>query len=212
MVRASSFTLYKPSLLSYVQQHHLLYSPLLYFTQLVLSRVVIFLLPPSNMPTPTQQSGNSNPSYPPPAMDSDSDYIDPNEEYIKLKLQITDLTGNRRKAGEKADNAKLKRLQTRLEAVKKDYVFREKEAEAAFQVKRREADQAVLLARLRGEPSVVLTKTKKVPVPEEKAKEPVSKPSNDLLDNSGSDDDSPGGFFELLEPMPTEETQILESP
>ena len=163
-------------------------------------------------PTPTQQSGNSNPSYPPPASDSDSDYIDPNEEYIKLKLQITDLTGNRRKAGEKADNAKLKRLQTRLEAVKKDYVFREKEAEAAFQVKRREADQAVLLAHLRGEPSVVLTKTKKVPVPEEKAKEPVSKPSNDLLDNSGSDDDSPGGFFELLEPMPTEETQILESP
>lgn len=159
-------------------------------------------------PASGEQSERTTPPTPLPDSDSDSDYSDPNEEYVKLKLRITDLTGPRRKANEAADNAVLKRFQARLDTVKDDYVFREKEAEAAFQVKRREADQAALLTRLRGEPG---TKSEKAANSVPKAtssanKEPPSNPNGNAFNNDGSDSDSPCGFFELLEPMPTTET------
>lgn len=156
---------------------------------------------------------SSPPPLSPSEMDeeSDSDLMNPNDEYVKLKLRITDLTGHRRKANETADNNLLKRLQTRLEIVKNDYLFRPKEAEAVFQAKRKEADQAALMARLRGEPGLEVEK--KVKRPSAAESKPATK-SNispkttdaDTLDKSGSDDDSSGGFFDLLEPMPSEET------
>ncbi|KAL5535622.1 hypothetical protein ACEPAF_3716 [Sanghuangporus sanghuang] len=133
-----------------------------------------------------------------------SDIDDPNAEYVRLKLQITDLTGNRRLANEIADEEFLRKLRGRLESVKKNYFFSEKDAEASFKSKRREADEALLLARLRGEvaPAPKPIKRDKVEVPQPPEKPKGIQSSEDVFDDL-ADDDSDGGIFGILEPMPT---------
>lgn len=51
--------------------------------------------------------------------DEGSDTDDPNIEYARLKLRITDLTGSRRRSEEITSNEFLRKLQARLESVKK---------------------------------------------------------------------------------------------
>lgn len=132
---------------------------------------------------------------------------DPNVEYVNLKMRISDLTGERRQAGEALDDMFLQLLRLRLEEVKKSYFFDENDAEDTFRDKRRQADEDALLSHLRGEshpakPSTQRKPKKKAPPPFEPQK---TVPSNDLFDIDGSDSDSPGGLLDILEPMPTTE-------
>ncbi|PCH33517.1 pre-mRNA-splicing factor ATP-dependent RNA helicase prp22 [Wolfiporia cocos MD-104 SS10] len=114
---------------------------------------------------------------------------DPNAEYVRLQMQISDLTTHRQ-SGERRDATFLEALQRRLEEVKKDYLFDEEEAVAQFQIQRDKADAAALEARLRG--------TTQVPKIVDVA-ETSHASSTDIFDEDG---DSPGGMFELLE-MPS---------
>ncbi|KAL5495158.1 hypothetical protein ACEPAI_620 [Sanghuangporus weigelae] len=136
-----------------------------------------------------------------------SDIDEPNAEYVRLKLRITDLTSNRRRNDETADEEFLRKLRARLESVKKNYFFSKKDAEASFKAKQREVDEALLLARLRGEVPPIPKPTKRdkveVPQPPEEPKEAQS--SEDVFDDL-ADDDSDGGIFGILEPMPTSMT------
>ncbi|KAI0932374.1 hypothetical protein AcW2_001025 [Taiwanofungus camphoratus] len=129
---------------------------------------------------------------------------DPNAEFVRLKMQISDLIGHRRRLGELRDAAFLKSLQKRLEEVRKDYFFDEQEAEARFNVEREKADAFTLQSRLRS----IVSPSDNRPTPSE-SRHPQTPPVteaavvSDIFDQG--DDESFGGMFELLE-MPTTET------
>ncbi|KAI5124610.1 hypothetical protein M0805_004220 [Coniferiporia weirii] len=135
-----------------------------------------------------------------------SDTDDPNAEYVRLKMRITDLTERRERNDGVVDEDFLRQLRIRLESVKKNYFFSEKDAEASFQERRRDIDKAALLSRLRGEAG-----SSPKPVKKPKKKLSVVAPAgevvqgSDVFDNDDGDD-SPGGLLDLLEPMPTTET------
>ena len=137
----------------------------------------------------------------------DSEDDDPNVEYVRLKMRITDLTGSRRQKRETAEDLFLRTLKARLEEVKQHYFFREREAEVEFQKRRKDADNAALMARLRGESEAPL-RSKQSKEPKEKETPPLSGPSSashNLLDNEEDGDSLQGGMLELLEEMPTTE-------
>lgn len=134
-----------------------------------------------------------------PAYDSD-----PNSEFVRLRLRVDDLTGNRRRTGEGASDELLKELRQRLEVVKKSYFFNERDAQADYAIKRRQADEAALTSQLRGEGE------RKPPFsdkPKDDKLTSVVKPSTgqDIFEE-GDDDNSSEGLFGILEPMPTVET------
>lgn len=165
---------------------------------------------PTEHKEPLAQKGQSATSVVRETVNGDaSDIEDPNAEYVRLKLRITDLTGNRRRNDEFADEEFLRKLRTRLENVKKNYFFSEKDAEASFLEKRREADEALLLARLRGEvaPAVKPSKQEKMEISKPPEKPGETHPSDDVFDGL-PDEDSEGGMFGILEPMPATVTSI----
>ncbi|KAI0757146.1 P-loop containing nucleoside triphosphate hydrolase protein [Daedaleopsis nitida] len=134
---------------------------------------------------------------------------DPNDEFVRLKLRIMELTTARR-PDEQGDAAFLKALQLRLKEVQTNYLFDDREADALFKEERSKIEAAALQAKLRGlavEDST-LTKPSR---PSQKVKEPPSRAesattTSDVFD--GGDDDESGGMFELLEQMPeTESTE-----
>lgn len=137
-----------------------------------------------------------------------SPYEDPTLEYVRLKMQITDLTSHRRQPGESQSDGFLRDLQRRLEEVKQDYLFDERNAEDAFKVEREKADASLLRARLRGDsPPVILDPVKK-DIKKRASKDPeppsVTDPTpSDVFDDEP--DNETGGMFDLLE-EPSEET------
>ena len=132
---------------------------------------------------------------------------DPTAAYVHLKMRISELTTHR-KPTESADATFLRMLQERLEEVKRDYFFDEREAETTYRAERKKADQLALQARLRGEnmksPPKILRRSS--PPSKYTAEEPAEQDvGGDVFDEVG-DDEGPGGLLELLEEMPQIET------
>ena len=133
---------------------------------------------------------------------------DPNSAYVQLKMRISELTTHRKRT-ESEDATFLRMLQERLEEVKRDYLFDEREAEAAYRAERKMADEMTLQARLRGEdvPSPPKTPRRRSPL----ALTPASRApaetnaGGDVFDEV-DDEEGAGGLFELLEEMPQTET------
>lgn len=133
---------------------------------------------PDTLPTDTPSSGR------------DSLDIDPNSEYVRIKLKL-----HMKKAGINVED-----LQKRLRKLKEHYFFNEKDAEAEFRSERARTEKAALQARLLA-PTDPTPKRK--PAPSQGA--PTEKKPVDILD--AADDDSEGGFFgQMLDEMPSAET------
>jgi len=103
-------------------------------------------------------------------------------------------------------------LQTQLNNVKRSYFFREKVSEAQYRLEREKVDSEALKAKLRGLSDLIVAP----PRPPEVASPPKHRPpdlkptgslktNTDIFDD-GSDDESPGGIFELLQEIPATET------
>jgi ATP-dependent RNA helicase DHX29 len=78
-----------------------------------------------------------------------SDPEDPNAEYVRLKMRLTDITSRR---GQHETSPVIQELQARLKVVMQSYFFDERDAERQYRVERDRADAALLQARLRGSP------------------------------------------------------------
>ncbi|KZT30522.1 P-loop containing nucleoside triphosphate hydrolase protein [Neolentinus lepideus HHB14362 ss-1] len=136
-------------------------------------------------------------------MDS-SEIEDPNVEYVRLKLQITDLQMQGGQSG--IDPAFMKTLQSRLEDVTKHYFFDQKDAEAQYRAEREKAQKASLRGRLRGDEAQQDSRpSKKESAPVAKLEMPI--PGNITTDIFDDDDDVlNGGLFEILQEIPATET------
>ncbi|KAI0335964.1 P-loop containing nucleoside triphosphate hydrolase protein [Cubamyces sp. BRFM 1775] len=168
--------------------------------------------PSRDEPKPTATNGSSTPSSTMGPTDSArwSPVDDPNDEFVRLKLRIMDLTTFRR-ADEKADATFLQELQRRLKEVQQDYLFDQREAEAMFAVERSKVEANALQNKLRAAADAVPAKPspqvrRKIKEPPSRAESVASASTADVFeDNEGST----GGMFELLEQMP--ETETTES-
>ncbi|KAI0778038.1 P-loop containing nucleoside triphosphate hydrolase protein [Trametes elegans] len=130
---------------------------------------------------------------------------DPNDEFVRLKLRIMDLTTYRH-AEETADAAFLQELQRRLKEVQEDYLFDHREAEAMFAAERSKVETSALQSKLRGTAAPTPPQTpprKKIKEPPSRAESVTSVSTTDVFEDN---DESPGGMFELLEQMPETET------
>lgn len=141
--------------------------------------------------------------------DADPSGDNPNSEYVRLKLKLDSLSGWRRAANETADDSFIKELRSRLEAVKRHYFFDEDDAEAQYRTERQKSDAAHLQARLRANEAPTLPVSsppaKHRPAPlQPSPPELPSKPSSDVFEADG--EDATVGLFDILEPLPTEET------
>ena len=134
---------------------------------------------------------------------------DPDAEYVRLKLEMDTLRRGNRNPG---SAEKLGLLQTQLDEVKQSYFFREKVSEAQYRLERERVDSEALKAKLRGlsdltvappTPPDVASPSKHRP-PDLKPAGPP-KMNTDIFDD-GSDDESPGGIFEILQEIPATET------
>lgn len=125
---------------------------------------------------------------------------DPNDEFVRLKVRIMELTTHRRPE-EKGSAAFLQDLQRRLKAVQEDYLFNGREAQALFETERSKVEAAALQAKLRGLQIPAAAKPPRKPA---KVKEPPSRADSSVStsDVFDGDEGSPGGMFELLEEMP----------
>jgi ATP-dependent RNA helicase DHX29 len=129
-----------------------------------------------------------------------SDADDLNAEYVRLKLQIGKLTSERSQSRDNAETMLIRDLRARLEAIKMDYFFDEKEADVQYEIERQKADAATLQSRLRGEvePDVLTTKRspqRRQPTAQShKVPSPLAIP--DLFDDDS--EDSSGGLFKIL--------------
>lgn len=138
-----------------------------------------------------------------------SEIDDPNLEYVRLKLQITDLQAQRGQGG--FDPAFLNNLQSRLEEVKKHYFFDFKDAEAQYRIQRKQVQASSLRSKLRGkgDPTEPPPAAKDPQVEKEHPAVVSAEASllpEDNTDIFGGDEDAVGGgVFEILE-MPTTET------
>lgn len=132
----------------------------------------------------------------------DSD--DPLGEYVRLKLQIDDLTTHRRHNTEPTSHTFLRELQMRLTEVQKHYFFDRADAEQQYRSARQKADDDHLQARLRGE---IDTTAELVPAISQAKKRPPNIQPPPVESASGSPDssgsESEGGMFTLLEGMPS---------
>ncbi|GJE85993.1 HrpA-like RNA helicase [Phanerochaete sordida] len=130
---------------------------------------------------------------------------DPNSAYVHLKMQISELTTHR-KPTETADAKFLRTLQERLEQVRQDYLFDEREAEIAYRAVRKKADEESLQARLRGQNIRSPSPRRRLSPPKKRAPDPpVQITGGDVFDEA-DEGEGTGGMFELLEEMPKTET------
>jgi ATP-dependent RNA helicase DHX29 len=95
-----------------------------------------------------QTDDNSTSVTPSSPVSPDDD--DPHSEYVKVRLEIDDLTTHRRRADETRGNDWVNTLRAKLVQIKSHYFFDEREAEALYRVEREKADSTALQARLRG--------------------------------------------------------------
>lgn len=126
------------------------------------------------------------------------------QEYVQLKLRMSDLTAKRHLG----HSLQIQDLKSRLEVIKKNYFFDEKEAEEMYRVERNRVETLALQARLR---------TPAPPVPSDKPKSKVMKQRPpklqptltptavaDIFDDDA--EDSPTGLLDILDDIPTDET------
>ena len=145
------------------------------------------------------------------AVDSDSrrwsPVEDPNNEFVRLKLRIMDLTVDRR-PDEKADAAFLQELQRRLQKVQEDYFFDHREAEALFKEERSKVQAAALQAKLRGAQDLTPMKAPRRKATAAKVADPPSRAEStpSTPDVFEGEEEGSGGMFGLLEQMPETET------
>ncbi|OAX44745.1 P-loop containing nucleoside triphosphate hydrolase protein [Rhizopogon vinicolor AM-OR11-026] len=128
-------------------------------------------------------------------------------EYIRIKMQITDLTA-RGKPAATYDPALVQRLQEKLKAVKSHYFFDERDAETQYRSERAKADALLLQSRLRG------SSPKPPAIPEKKLEKPISVVPNleakdapipsDISDIFDQHEDGLGGMLEILDTLPSE--------
>lgn len=137
------------------------------------------------------------------------DVDDPNLTYVRLKMKIADLTSDRQ-LGYTTATSLVRELRTRLETVKQNYLFDEKDAESRYRIEREKADLLALQVRLRGTTPLISettthAKTIKQRPPKLQPQVPASPIAvADIFDEDS--EESTGGIFEILDDMPTTET------
>jgi ATP-dependent RNA helicase DHX29 len=134
--------------------------------------------------------------------DSEPTDDDPNLEYVRLKLQLSELSQGKDREGQAQD------LLSRIEDVKQHYFFRAKDAERRYRAEQDKVDSESLKLKLRGLPETPVESGTTSPT---KRRPPNLKPSASVKDdtdvfNGSSDDEPVGGMFEILQEMPTTET------
>lgn len=140
--------------------------------------------------------------------ENDSD--DPVDEYVRLKMQITNLTSHRT-PGEKTDASVLKRLSARLDVIKQDYLFDEQDAEIQYQAERKRQDNLALQSKLRGldtgglPSDVVQTRNEKKKRPPDIQQPKASDTSNIATNLFDASADEPSSLFEILDDLPESE-------
>jgi ATP-dependent RNA helicase DHX29 len=129
---------------------------------------------------------------------------DPNVEYVRLKLQITNFMSH--KLSGDTDAAVLDELSARLDAVTKHYFFDEKDAEVQYQTERDKEDVLALQSRLRGlgngdSPDVPTLKSNRRRPADILAPKISSNPTvvSDIFDG---DSDTSTGVLEILDELP----------
>jgi ATP-dependent RNA helicase DHX29 len=150
---------------------------------------------------------------------SDEEVDDPNFEYAKVKVKITELEAAKYQSS--ADNnSELAHLQTRLESLRTNYFFRLREADAHYNTERAMADRRALEQKLLGETDADLTVDPVVSTvrsshtSKQKDHRPMHLSSTDhatglarvdLFDDDSSPEASGGVFGTLLDTMPESE-------
>ncbi len=150
------------------------------------------------------ESQGASPVLSPLERRSPSQDSDVTASYVRLKMEIDELT-TRRKPSETRDADVLRGLQRRLEGIKQDYLYDVFEAEEAYRIHRDKTDAAALEARLRGvHPHAPKEES---PAPSHSKKLPPSVPpiDPDIFDED-SDSDTPGGLLGILQEMPATDT------
>ncbi|KAG1867923.1 P-loop containing nucleoside triphosphate hydrolase protein [Suillus subalutaceus] len=144
-----------------------------------------------------------------PSRSSSPDIDDLVAEYVRIKMQITDLTA-RGKAAAHCDPVLVQRLQDKLMALKSHYFFDEKDAETQYRSERARVDALLLQSRLRGSsPELSVAQEKKVSKPlnvgprVEKQDIPVPSDIPDIFDQH---EEGLGGMLEILDTLPSEIT------
>lgn len=142
-----------------------------------------------------------------PSRSSSPDMDDLVAEYVRIKMQITDLT-TRGKPVAHYDPVLVQRLQDKLMALKSHYFFDEKDAETQYRSERARVDVLLLQSRLRGSsPELSATREKKVSKPlnagprVEKQDIPASSDIPDIFDQH---EEGLGGMLEILDTLPSE--------
>ncbi|KAF5377628.1 hypothetical protein D9615_005290 [Tricholomella constricta] len=136
---------------------------------------------------------------------------DPAVQYAQAKLQLDNLSANGY-YGSAAAAAQVQDLRKRLNALKDGYFFDEKEAEAVYRVERDKANTAALHDRLRGIPSsspakpVSRTRGAKKRPPNLQPQVPAPSTAVPDIFDDDSGESVTGGVFEILDNMPTTET------
>ena len=134
---------------------------------------------------------------------------DPDAEYVRLRLEMETLRKGKNDPG---SVVQLALLQTRLDDVKQSYFFREKASEAQYRLERERVNSEALKAKLRGlSDRTVVPPTPPEVISPSKHRPPDLKPTGSLKTNTdifddGSDDEAPGGLFEILQEIPATET------
>lgn len=142
-----------------------------------------------------------------PSRSSSPDIDDLVAEYVRIKMQITDLTA-RGKPAVDDDPVLVQHLQDKLMALKSHYFFDEKDAETQYRSERARVDALLLQSRLRGSsPKLSATQENKVAKPlntgprVENKDIPVPSDTPDIFDQH---EEGVGGMLEILDTLPSE--------
>ncbi|KAF4623096.1 hypothetical protein D9613_001917 [Agrocybe pediades] len=138
--------------------------------------------------------------------DSEEDEdIDPTTRHVRLQLRLDDVQFGPRSQAKAVQIGELKK---KMNDLKQDYLFSQKEANSLYQAKKKQADKLRLHARLTSEPPNTATNVKKSKTPG--ASEPKATPSPSIdkvsVDGDESDDSSSGMLGILEDPDSTEVT------
>ena len=132
---------------------------------------------------------------------------DPNITYAQLRVE---LDKRKRTPSGDSEGSLVEELYSHLDAIKSQYLFNQRVAEAHYISRLQKSDEASLQARLRGSPGPDLPKPSKLRPPD--TQPPLRHPkevrsdSNNLFDSNEQED---GGLFEILDDMPS--TDISET-
>ncbi|KAG6867810.1 hypothetical protein C0993_010744 [Termitomyces sp. T159_Od127] len=144
----------------------------------------------------TSNSGSSSPVVDDPAM-----------QYAQTKMKLERLSDNGRYSSAAAAS-QAQELQEQLAALKNDYFFDEREAEAVYRIERDRANATALLDKLRGSmvnPLVEVdgdSKKQQLHLQPQLPTPPAV--AHDIFDDD-SEDPASGGIFEILESLPATE-------